>query len=442
MQPDLGSLYLSHLDHVRTRIDEALTLLGYDTLVISAGREYGYFADDQEAPFHTNPMFAWLCPLRGPHHFIVLTPGKRPRLVEWAPATPWFEIEHTESTYWRDGFDLSTSPDPQSAWRSLEPLGGRVAFLGNETRFAEAAGNIEINPQLLVTRLNWDRSFKTPYEIECLRRANELAARAHRAGSAAFLAGASEYEILQAFLGAIQVSEHELPFAPIVALNEKAATLHYERKRTDVRNGHTLLLDSGAKFEQYGSDITRTTVNGAHPIFDALVRGLNEEQQKLCAMHKPGVRADDLGYETHKAVARLLTEAEVITTKGLSIEDVIEKGLTRIFLPHGLGHQLGVCVHDVGGQQTDAHGTVRASNPRLPKSRNIRTLQPGMVLTVEPGIYFSRVLLEGERNGERSQWLNWGLIDALVPYGGIRIEDDVVVTSGEPENLTRPYLPS
>jgi Xaa-Pro dipeptidase len=107
-----------------------------------------------------------------------------------------------------------------------------------------------------------------------------------------------------------------------------------------------------------------------------------------------------------------------------------------------LGHQLGLQVHDVAGRQADPEGTLAPPPGAHPFLRNTRRIEPGQVLTVEPGLYFIPMLLERFRAGEHSGRFNWPLIDALVPFGGIRIEDNLLITATGPRNLTRERLPS
>jgi Xaa-Pro dipeptidase len=122
-------------------------------------------------------------------------------------------------------------------------------------------------------------------------------------------------------------------------------------------------------------------------------------------------------------------------------EEAFEKGLTHPFLPHGVGHHLGIQVHDVAGRQADRTGTPVPPPREHPYLRNTRPIEPGQVFTIEPGIYFIPMLLRPFRGGEHAADLDWGLIDALTPLGGVRIEDNVVVTAAGPRNLTREQLP-
>jgi len=118
-------------------------------------------------------------------------------------------------------------------------------------------------------------------------------------------------------------------------------------------------------------------------------------------------------------------------------ESMVESGVTATFFPHGLGHYLGLQVHDVGGFQADERGGVVARPPGHPYLRLTRTLDAGHVVTIEPGLYFIDLLLAALRQKPQARDVNWAKVEAFRPYGGIRIEDDVACTGDAPENLTR-----
>jgi len=121
----------------------------------------------------------------------------------------------------------------------------------------------------------------------------------------------------------------------------------------------------------------------------------------------------------------------------MSAESAVTSGVTSTFLPHGLGHPIGLQVHDVAGfQQNERGGTISRPDGH-PYLRMTRALEPGMVVTIEPGLYFIDMLLAELRDKPVSADINWAKVDAFRQYGGIRIEDDVVCTDGVPENLTR-----
>ena len=124
-----------------------------------------------------------------------------------------------------------------------------------------------------------------------------------------------------------------------------------------------------------------------------------------------------------------------------SADEIVQRGFSQPFFPHGLGHHLGLQVHDVGGTQRSAEGDFRPPPNQHPRLRTTRPLAAGNVITIEPGLYFIPMLLAEFRTSANADAFNWKLIDELVPSGGIRIEDDVLVTEDGCENLSRPWVP-
>jgi Xaa-Pro dipeptidase len=260
-----------------------------------------------------------------------------------------------------------------------------------------------------------------------------MAARGHAAVAAALQAGVSEFELHQIYCTAAQQRESELPYPAIVALNEHAATLHYQNPRTKPPSmTRSLLIDAGAQWHGYAADITRTYPAAADD-FAALVASMEKLQQQVCNVVRAGADFVELDMFAHRLLGLLLREHAI--TK-CSPEDAYASGITRAFLPHGLGHLLGLQVHDAGGRQVDPAGKLRAPPPNSPHLRLTRVLEPGFVVTIEPGIYFIPALLKPllDKHVEK---LNRAAIERLVPLGGIRIEDDVEVTADGIKNLTR-----
>ena len=121
------------------------------------------------------------------------------------------------------------------------------------------------------------------------------------------------------------------------------------------------------------------------------------------------------------------------------LDELIYEKIPQLFMPHGVGHLLGLQVHDVGGFQQGTIGTSLMPPEDSPSLRNTRLISKDMVFTIEPGLYFIPLLLEPERNTKRGKLINWQLINELYPYGGARIEDNVLVTADGAENLTRQF---
>jgi Xaa-Pro dipeptidase len=120
----------------------------------------------------------------------------------------------------------------------------------------------------------------------------------------------------------------------------------------------------------------------------------------------------------------------------MSPQAMVESGVSGYFMPHGLGHFLGVQVHDVAGK-VSPEGEAMPPPEAYPALRLTRELASGNVVTIEPGLYFIPSLLERLKGSQEGQAVNWDRVDALSIYGGIRIEDNVIVTDGAPRNLTR-----
>jgi len=138
--------------------------------------------------------------------------------------------------------------------------------------------------------------------------------------------------------------------------------------------------------------------------------------------------------EAHRRTAAVLREADLIRC---GAEEAVAAGVTSVFLPHGIGHLLGLEVHDVGGFMLNPDGGEIPRPPGHPYLRLTRVLEDGFVVTMEPGIYFIEQLLAAARADGRGRYINWSRVEALAPFGGIRIEDDLAVTANGCENLTR-----
>jgi Xaa-Pro dipeptidase len=282
--------------------------------------------------------------------------------------------------------------------------------------------------------LDFHRALKSTYELACLRTANRMGVRGHQAAERVFNAGGSEFDIALAFLAACGQREQELPYNPIVALNENAAVLHYqmlERQRPEP--SRSLLIDAGAEFGGYASDITRTYTAEAGD-FAALIGRMDALQQALCAQVRAGVDWREVHLQAHRLVAQVLREADLI---GCGVEEALASGVTQVFLPHGIGHLLGLEVHDAGGFMRAPDGGDIERPEGHPYLRLTRTLEAGFVVTMEPGLYFIEPLLAAARADGRGRLIHWPRVEALRPFGGIRIEDDLAVTVTGCENLTR-----
>lgn len=422
--------YADHIARQQQAWEEAMAPEGFDSVIVHAGSAIASFLDDYHYPFRPNPHFlAWLPGLKYEESVLIVRPGFKPVLYFYRPDDYWHLPPSDPDAWWAEHFDVRVVREP-GTWHQGVPV-GREAYIGDAP---ELEGEDDLNPSGLLNRLHLARTRKTPYEVACLRDASRLAVRCHRAAEEAFRAGCSEYEIHQAYLAAAELDDAGLPYGSIVALNTHGAVLHYQqqsRKRPTRRD--SFLIDAGASTHAYSADITRT-YSAREDDFASLVSAMDQMQQGLCNDMTGGTDYREMHLRAHREIAGVLAEAGIIRCDA---EAAVETGLSKVFFPHGLGHFLGLQVHDVAGLLADAEGEEIPRPPGHPFLRLTRTLEPGNVLTVEPGLYFIDSLLDQWRAGPDRNLVDWDRVESLKPFGGIRIEDDVVVTDGEPENLTR-----
>jgi Xaa-Pro dipeptidase len=433
MTENLAPLYTQHLATLRERADQALATGGFDRLLIAAGTPLNKFLDDQDFPFVSNPHFRhWLPITDAPGSWIVYAPGARPKLLFVQPRDYWHVVPAAPSGYWVEHFDIEVVRSQADAVAAL-PRDGRSAVIGPACPSIE--GVEANNPQPVLDYLHWHRSYKTPYELALMREANRTGARAHRAAEMAFRNGQSEFGIHMCYLAAARQIDAELPYASIVGLNEHGAVLHYthfDRRPPAVHR--SFLIDAGASCAGYASDITRTYAADRDGEFQALIDSVDAAQRGFAAKVRAGQSYPELHIHAHHVLAGVLREHGFIR---MGEEEAVASGVTSAFFPHGLGHPIGIAVHDVAGfQQSERGGSIPRPEGH-PYLRMTRVLEPGMVVTIEPGLYFIDMLLDELRANPASKDIDWARVDAFRPYGGIRIEDDVVCTEGEPENLTR-----
>lgn len=432
------SLYLDHLAALQRHAEEALERTGFDTLLIASGIEKYAFLDDRPYLFQANPHFKhWLPLTNHPHSWLAVRPGKKPRVVYYQPDDYWHVPPSAPSGEWVEAVELVVIREPEEASAALADLvTPRTAIVAE----ADAAlpGLTPNNPEALLNLLHWARGAKSPYELAQMRAAQRRAVPGHNAARAAFLRGESEAGIHRAYLVATGHTDRDLPYTNIIGLNEHAAVLHYQyQDETAPAEMRSFLIDAGAQVNGYASDITRTWVAPGHDEFSALVAAMEAEQLGLVDEVREGVDYRDIHLSTHRRIARVLLGAGIV--KDMSDEAMVEEGVTKPFFPHGVGHLLGLQVHDVGGFMASETGGVADKPEGHRYLRLTRPLQAGMVVTIEPGLYFIPTLLRQLRASPQAAQVDWDTVARLSRYGGIRIEDDVACRAGgeAPENLTR-----
>jgi Xaa-Pro dipeptidase len=282
--------------------------------------------------------------------------------------------------------------------------------------------------------LTFCRLHKTAAELERMRFAGKVNSYAHNEVLKALNPNVFEYE-MKAVLDT-HLMRHGLlhpAYNGIFASGSNSAILHYVENTRQMKDGELFLIDSGYEFEGYSSDITRTwPVNGVfNPDQRAVYSTVLEGQKAAIEATRAGVKMEDLHLMTTRVMMEGLIDAGFL--KG-SVDEIMEKNIFALFFPHGLGHFLGLDTHDPGGYPK---GVERIDRPGIRYLRLRRELEDGMVITIEPGLYFiPALLLPAFENAEQKPYLNVGRLEKMLQFGGVRIEDNLVVREDGNENLT------
>lgn len=428
--------YSAHLAQMQNNYLEAASAEGKDSVLISSGSIKTAFLDDRTYPFMVNPHFKALVPVTDvPDSFVLLRQGEKPQLLFHQPEDYWHITPETPAGFWVDHWDVTPISGLEDAHNHLGNSAD-ICFIGEETELADKWQIESQNSERVLNPLHYSRAYKTDYEISCLRAASELAALGHQAAKDAFEAGLSEFEIQQSYLAATRHREKETPYSNIVAVNEHCAVLHYQLydlERHLQSDRHSMLIDAGANYQGYAADVTRTYA--ARPgLFQDLITAMDEAHLAIINDVQVGINYADLHEKMHRKLAVILNQFGIVD---MPEDQMIDANVTFNFLPHGLGHYLGLQVHDIGGFQKGPNGGIAPAPEKYPALRLTRTIEDRQVFTIEPGLYFIPLLLKKLKASEHNGAVDWEKIETLLPCGGIRIEDNIAVIDNKPINLTR-----
>ena len=422
----------SYRAHIATLVDAYRRILAehqLDAVVVTSGQAaLRSRFDDQAWPLAITPTFAHWLPLPEADAVLVIDGDARPRLIRVDPGDYWESTPQAE----RDDFLAAFAVTTVGSVDAVAPLvpRGRIAVIGERVRGLDDAAH---DPPALVAAVEAVRTRKTAYELACLAEASARAVRGHRHAAQRFVEhDDGELALHLGVLGAVGQADPDAPYQGIVARGPHAAVLHHTQydRAAPTRAADSLLLDAGARYLGYNADITRTWVRGTTADagrFGELIAAVDGAQQQICRE----VRAGDAYEALHDRAHVLLAEALIAIGLGRgSAQALVERGVTRALFPHGLGHSLGIQVHDVGMK-------LRAPRPDNRFLRNTSTIEVGQVFTIEPGCYVIDALVQPLARDDRRELLDWRAVDALRGFGGVRIEDNVVVTADGHRNLTR-----
>ncbi|KAK9722260.1 hypothetical protein K7432_002801 [Basidiobolus ranarum] len=397
------------------------------------------FDSDTELPFDQDPYFFYMTGVEQPGYEF-LYDIESDKAVLFAPRIPeddivWIGSPETNEQL-KERYDVDEVKYTDDLTVFLKELSPKSVYVLNGTdasHLAEFQASVEETK--LEEALKEARMFKSEFELEVMRISNKISSDAHIALMKKIKPGMNERELQALF--EYECNRHgsmRQAYLPIMAYSNNAATLHYGRNNCEMPDGsHLFLVDAGGEYHRYASDITRTYPVGGKYTDDAKTIYsivLDMQKQVLDAL-KPGVKWEDM----HRLASRIACEGlkKCGILKG-DVDEMIAKFVPAAFYPHGLGHSIGIDTHDVGGYPK---GVEKINEPGIRYLRMRRDLKPGMVVTVEPGVYFCDAIIEPFlKNPETAKYFDIPTLDRFRKVGGVRIEDNVVIKEDSIENLT------
>lgn len=322
--------------------------------------------------------------------------------------------------------------------QTVKNLSGKVDAIYttdlNDRNKAVAQYLVEKDEQFFIA-LDECRMIKDSYEIALMKHAAHITDNCHRAVMSAVPIETNETHVHAEFMyHALRQNSKMQLYDPICCSGPNCSTLHYVKNNDEIDpTKRSVLIDAGAEWSCYASDVTRCfPINGdwtkEHLQIYRLVLKM---QQVTMSMIKPGAHWDEIHLEAHRVLIRGFVELEIFKEKEES--EIFDLNVSAGFFPHGLGHLLGMDTHDVGGCPNYCD-----PDPKLRYLRLRRPLQAGMVLTNEPGVYFSPFLLKDIlQNPKTSCYINSEILFKYYYIGGVRIEDDLLITEDGYENFTK-----
>ncbi|XP_041981280.1 xaa-Pro dipeptidase [Aricia agestis] len=420
-------------------------------VVLQGGDEISHYDTDVNYVFRQEAYFTWVCGVREPGCYFALDVKTKksylfvPRLPEeyevWMgkllSCLEFKNIYGLDEVHYVDQLqEVLTALKPDTLLTLCGP--NTDSGLTAKEAVFEGINEFNVDNEILFPIIAELRVFKTPEEIEVMRYVCKVSSDAHKQVMLYTRPGIMEYQCEAVFL------EHcyrvggcrHVSYTCICGSGHNAATLHYGHAAApnskQLRDGEMCLFDMGGNYAGYAADITCSfPANGKFTEDQKLIyEAVLAARDAVIREAKPGVLWPDMHLTANRAMLEHLKKGGLL--KG-DVESMIENGVNHILQPHGLGHLLGLDVHDVGGYL--AHCPPRPAS--LSRLRTARALAPHMLLTVEPGCYFIPRLVDNAKNNPKQRdFFNWDVVDRFRGFGGVRIEDDVLITDDGVENLT------
>lgn len=412
---------MTYLDKRRAAVIRAWNLSD-EIVLIGSGQPIPIPGTDEFYKFHAHPEFRYLADNNLPGH--VLAFDARGGWTEFVP------VLGAEQKLWLGGAQAPGEPiahlDAWLAARAGRPH-GMLGVPCLESYDEDFSGKLR-------EVVDAARRKKDGEELERMRKACLATGAGFEAARAAIRPGATERQVqIELERDFRRAGGAGTAFDSIVAGGPHAAVLHHTPGERVLRDGELVLVDAGARYAGYSSDVTRTYPAGGSftPEQKDVYAVVRAAQVAAIGRCRAGAEFREIHLATAVDLARGLADLGILRGDA---EGLVERHAHALFFPHGLGHLLGLATHDSGGYLV---GRAPAREFGLRYLRTDLPLQPGYVVTIEPGLYFIPALLDDPARREAfADAVDWERIGKMRDFGGIRIEDDVLVTDGEPEILT------
>ncbi|XP_033625823.1 xaa-Pro dipeptidase-like [Asterias rubens] len=421
-------------------------------ILLEGGKEINQYCTDIELVFRQESFFMWTfgVELSGFFGAISVDTGKT---VLFAPKIPEAYIvyvgklmsnEDLKERYAVD--EVHFVEEMAEVLRAMQPstlltlkgVNTDSGLTSHEATF-DSIDKFTVDNSILHPEISECRVFKSPGELEILRYVCQVSCEAHKEVMRKVRPGMQEYQLESTFKHHVYYHGgcRHVAYTCICASGINASVLHYGHagapNNRQILDGDICSFDMGGEYYCYASDITCAfPANGKFTadqrmIYEAVLKA----NRAVFKTMKPGVLWPDM----HRLAERVLLEE--LTRHGLlkgDVDEMMKVYLGAVFMPHGLGHFMGCDTHDVGGYPK---GVDRIQRPGIKNLRTARVLQAGMVITVEPGCYFIAATLEPAlKNPDMMPFLCPDVLERFKNFGGVRIEDDVLVTQDGAENLS------
>jgi Xaa-Pro dipeptidase len=451
--PDWPRIYCERRNKLRK------TLGSCATLWLGQGMQPRNYADNPYYPFRQNSHFLYYTGLSEPDLALLSFPEPDSDILFCNPITlddiVWMGSVHSRADLAREA-GIDTIEDMALLGKYIKKTRTRglpIDYLPPYQAFTalrisellgidpgDAVKNASMRLKVEVAR---QRLIKSEAEILEIEEALEVTGKMHRAAMAAARPGMREYEILSVIEAIAVAHNRRQSFPPIVTIHGE--TLHNHSYDGVLEEGQLVVNDSGAESPRYyASDITRTfPVSGTFSSMQAeIYQIVLKTQLTAIGMIRPGIRFRDLHIAACSILAEGLKDAGLM--KG-NPADAVAEGAHALFLPHGLGHCMGLDAHDMEDLGEEivgyAKGEKRSDQFGMKYLRFTRPLEAGFVITIEPGIYFIPALIDRwKQERVHREFINYKKVEEFRGLGGIRIEDNVMVTS-EGGRLLGPGIP-